>query len=440
MKFRTVLKLFAVFAALATLAAACSSSEKSSGGGSSKSGSSAKGAGNAEFVKLGGWDDGACKPAQPKVVVGISEPMEVAGTSLKDYVDGTQAAVDAFNGRGGIGGRCLDLKVCDGKGDGPTELSCARSQTEDKSMVAGLASTFIVSEGEAYQLFEKAALPQIGAQVTLPGAWNSPLSFEFSMGGVGTLLADMPALKSIGVKKFNILLPANGQSGAFTAFSAPLVKSLGMQQLGLIQIPATAVEFTQFVQQAQKGAEGAALGLPGNVAGQIIDAMNSLNSNLKSAASWGTFSQKDVEQMPENIAKNMAFTDAIPPFVNTTPSKWPIQDVMVDDFKASGKSSLERDSLNVEPASGWLAVYTLIKVMRDAHATTITRATVKAAFDKAKDIPMFDLTPPWTPAKQSTNAVFKGISNPYYWTGHWDAGKKEFVVDPKQVDILKLLG
>ena len=62
------------------------------------------------------------------------------------------------------------------------------------------------------------------------------------------------------------------------------------------------------------------------------------------------------------------------------------------------------------------------------------------AFEKAKDIPMFDLTPPWTPSKQSTNAVFKGISNPYYWTGHWDPDKKAFVVNPKQVDILKLLG
>src|SRR6476469_2149257 len=170
MKFRTILKLMAVLAALATLAAGCSSSSKTSSGGATTSGSSGSGGGNAEFVKLGGWNDGACKPSQPKVVVGISEPMEGAGTSLKDYVDGTQAAVVAFNARGGINGRCLDLKVCDGKGDGPTELSCARQETEDKTMVAGLASTFIESEGDAYQLFQSAGLSQIGAQVTQPGA------------------------------------------------------------------------------------------------------------------------------------------------------------------------------------------------------------------------------------------------------------------------------
>ena len=78
--------------------------------------------------------------------------------------------------------------------------------------------------------------------------------------------------------------------------------------------------------------------------------------------------------------------------------------------------------------------------MRDANATDITRATVKQALDQAKNIPMFDLIPPWTPSKQSTNAIFKGISNPFYWTGHWDADNKQFVVDDKQVDILALLG
>jgi hypothetical protein len=53
---------------------------------------------------------------------------------------------------------------------------------------------------------------------------------------------------------------------------------------------------------------------------------------------------------------------------------------------------------------------------------------------------MFNLMPPWTPSKQSTNAIFKGISNPNYWTGHWDADNKQFTVDDKQVDILALLG
>ena len=93
-----------------------------------------------------------------------------------------------------------------------------------------------------------------------------------------------------------------------------------------------------------------------------------------------------------------------------------------------------------QATNGWLSVYALIKVMRDAKATGITRATVKAAFDSAKDIPMFDLVPPWTPSKQAANAIFKGISNSMYWTGHWDAAKKDFVVDDKPVDILALLG
>ena len=120
--------------------------------------------------------------------------------------------------------------------------------------------------------------------------------------------------------------------------------------------------------------------------------------------------------------------------------RWPIFNVIIDDFKAAGKADLAPDSITAQATNGWLSVYALVKVMRDAKATSITRASVKQAFDQAKNIPMFKLIPPWTPSKQSTNPVFTGISNPMYWTGHWDATNKQFVVDPKQVDILALLG
>jgi ABC-type branched-subunit amino acid transport system substrate-binding protein len=187
------------------------------------------------------------------------------------------------------------------------------------------------------------------------------------------------------------------------------------------------------------GAEGAILGLPGNVASQILDAANSLNSKLKLSVSWGTFSHKGVTDLPGGVAANMAFTDAVPP-VAANSSRWPIFNVILDDFKASGKTNLTRDNATAQSINGWLSVYALAKVMRDAHATDITRATVKQAFDQASNVPMFDLIPPWTPSKQSSNAIFKGISNSNYWTGHWDAAKKDFVVDDKPIDILSLLG
>jgi signal transduction histidine kinase len=83
------------------------------------------------------------------------------------------------------------------------------------------------------------------------------------MGGSGTLLAGMPALKSIGVTKFAIFLPQSGQAGALKAFAAPIIKAEGMELVDIIEIPPTAVEFSQFVLTAQNaGAQGAELGLP----------------------------------------------------------------------------------------------------------------------------------------------------------------------------------
>ena len=122
MKRKSAYGVLAALVALATFVVGCSSDRKTDRAAAVSSTPALGSGGAADFVALGGWQDPACSTAQPKVAVGISEPIDVAGTSLKDYVDGTQAAVDAFNARGGINGRCFDLKVCDGKGDGPTEL------------------------------------------------------------------------------------------------------------------------------------------------------------------------------------------------------------------------------------------------------------------------------------------------------------------------------
>ncbi len=330
--------------------------------------------------------------------------------------------------------------MCDSKGDGPTELACVRSEADDPSVVAGIASTFTSSEADAYQLFESTGLSQVGAQVALPAAWNSPVAFEFTMGGSGTLLADIPALGNVDVKKFDVFVPQSGQSGALRAFAQPMIDALGMELVNIIEIPPAAVEFTQFVQTAENdGVQGIVLGLPGNVGSQILDAMDSLNSDLKVAGSWGTFSQDTVESLPETIANNTAYSDAVPP-VATDTSRWPIYNVVLADFAASGAASLTEASTTAQAVNGWLSVYALAKVMRDSGATDITREAVKQAFDTAKDVPMFDLIPPWTPSQQSTNPIFMGISNPNYWTGTWDGSTNQFVVNDQQVDLLTLLG
>lgn len=437
MRSKVTLKLVAALAALALVAGACGSDDEEGGAGGTTEAAGDDGGSTAEFAELGGWDDGPCDDAKPTVKVGGSNPIETAGLNLGDYADGVEAAVEAFNARGGINGSCMEVEICDGKGDGPTELACARGFAEDDEIVAGLASTYTASEAEAFQLFESTGLPQIGSQPTQPGGWNSALSYEWII-GAGGLLANIPALDSVGVEKFVAFFPASGRSASFTAFSAPVVKALGMEQTEIIEIPATAVEFSQFVLQGKEsGAGGVLLGLPGNVAGQVIDAMDSLGSDLKLSVTLGTFSKDGVEEVPEQIAKAMAFSDSLPP-ITGDPERWPIMDVIAADLEASGKPNLKREATNNQALHGWLSVYTLAKVMREAEATEITRATVKDAFDKATDIDMFDLMDPWTPSKQSSNAIFKGIANPKTWTGSWDG--EQFVMDEEQVDVLALLG
>ena len=94
MKRKSAYRVLAALVALAMFVVGCSSDKKTDTAAAVSSSPALGSGGAADFVALGGWQDPACSASQPKVTVGISEPIDIAGTSLKDYVDGTQAAVE----------------------------------------------------------------------------------------------------------------------------------------------------------------------------------------------------------------------------------------------------------------------------------------------------------------------------------------------------------
>jgi branched-chain amino acid transport system substrate-binding protein len=393
------------------------------------------------------WDDGPCDDSQPTVVLGATAPIEAPGISLKPQVDGTQAAVDAFNERGGLNGRCLELKVCDGKNDKLQELDCVRQFLDDESMVAMLGERIQSAEPEAYPLIEEAGMPQVGAQPTQPAALASPMTFEWNAGGIGITLAPVPALHDAGVTKFAWFIPESDRSASLGLFADPVVKALGMELLDTIQVPPTATDFTQFVIRAKNsGAEGAVLSLPEAQATEIIEAITSLAPEIKLGASWGTFPVSAVSAMDEEVAGNMAFTDATPPMA-TDRTRFPGLDLIAADFEGRDEDSLAEENVNSQAIQGWLAVYSFLAVMRESGATEITRASIVEAMNAAQNVPMLGLVPDWTPSRNvaadfadcGSCALFTGVSNSLYWTGSWDSDAEEFVVNDEQADIVALL-
>src|SRR5207302_6007897 len=135
-----------VMAALIT-AGACGKSSKSSGGST--------GAAPATATKSLLPNNGPCDTSLPKYPVGISTVTESPVLSLKDDSLALDAAVKAFNSRGGIGKHCMDLTICDSRGDPNKEVDCAR-QFVANGVVATLSDVTSFNTQASLEVFEAA--------------------------------------------------------------------------------------------------------------------------------------------------------------------------------------------------------------------------------------------------------------------------------------------
>ena len=71
----------------------------------------------------------------------------------------------------------------------------------------------------------------------------------------------------------------------------------------------------------------------------------------------------------------------------------------------------------------WMAVHAFSEVMKNQTGTP-TSASVLAAFKAARDIPMNDIIPPWTPTDYqsagSLSNLFQNVSNPFVYEVTYD--------------------
>jgi hypothetical protein len=87
----------------------------------------------------------------------------------------------------------------------------------------------------------------------------------------------------------------------------------------------------------------------------------------------------------------------------------------------------------------WVYMYALVKMTRDAGLTEITGEAITEMLNEVTDLDMGGLTPPWTP-NATSEGIFERVSQPYYWTGRWDADEENFVLDDEQVNVVAALG
>lgn len=382
-------------------------------------------------------DNGQCDDSLKKVVISIETTFESPVLTLGHQVKAAQAAVDAFNKRGGVGGHCLELMKCDDKGDANTAQDCAR-QIVASEAVASVNDTTTFGDTDVAGIFTAANYPRIGQSPGTPDL-NAPNSFNLGGGGLGTTFMMIPPLLDAGFKKIAAIhVDAAAFQGALPLIQK-IVEAGGAQFVAEIPVPAGTTDYSQFVLAAQDaGADAVMMPLGDKESLQVLNAAKQLGSTLTYSMSWGTLSQKNVQDFGD-FGKQLVFNAEVPPA--TLADQFPAMKQIVADLSASGEEELQPENLVSSSIRSWMAVYAFVTVMSGTDVDNITRESVMAAFTAATDIPMLDVMPPWTPNKPSTG-VFTRLSNPEYYFGTWDGSNFVTTDTPSGnlLDVLKTAG
>jgi branched-chain amino acid transport system substrate-binding protein len=382
-------------------------------------------------------DDGPCDPELEPYPIGIMTVFESQILSLIDQVNAAEASVEAFNGRGGIGGHCMELTTCDTQFEPNGELDCAR-QFVDDGIVATVNDTTGANPEGVIEVTEPAGLPRVGIS---PGTeeLQAENSYPTTGGGVGTTFIMASTLGRAGVADFAMIHVDTPQIQLLPDIAAPLFEANGMELQAMVPVPAGTTDYQQFVLAAEDaGAEGAMLPLGEGEAAQVLTAAEQLGTDLTFAVSLGSFGQADVVEMGD-FAGQVVFNSEVPP-ATASLDEWPVLADVIADLSASGEPELQRDQIKASPIRSWLAVNALVEVVEQfGDPDDVSREAVTAALEEAQDVEMYGLVPPWTPRSGTGEGIFGNVSNPWYYSVTFDTETAEFVLDDELINVAEEL-
>ena len=357
----TLIRTTALAVAAGLLAAGC--------GGSSSAGKAASSPGSTAATAATLALTGA--PVKVMVISDRSGPV-----ANKPMGDGAVAAAKEINASGGIGGRPIDVTLCDTADDPNTAAACAR-QAANGDFVA-LVAMWTNQEASVLPITDAAGLPNIGNFPLSASGFTSRDAFPLDGGspfwGIGTIRA----MQRAGVKKTSFVIP--DVAGAGSATIALLANVVGKNALGpVVRVPLPTPDLTSYVAAATHGADGVAGGLGNNDEPQFVRTFKQSGSSARLGLLTGD---------PEGLAKAVgaAGDGAV---VASFYKPISVGDAPVKTFVAAMKAAGLQATGQAE--EGYASVYLLAQAAKGLP--TIDRASLLAALNATANFDIGLLAP-----------------------------------------------
>jgi ABC-type branched-subunit amino acid transport system substrate-binding protein len=330
------------------------------------------------------------------------------GNAQPERVSAIQAAVDAINVAGGIGGKKVELEPCDEKGDPNQAAACARQFVTDHVVATvGDSSTF----ADRYNATLLAAgIPRIGPLAVGPTEYTAANNYPLSGGAVTLFGGDIAFGAKLGYTTTTVIAIETPQTSLLTALLAGPLAANKVTNKSTIQIPQDATDMSPYVNKAkQSGAQFVVVGLNPALLEQFLLTSQQLGAKYKVMVPNSALSQASVDKLggATGAAEGVYLAGPFPPATATGLATIDLFNREMDIRQARGDSNaqLSKRDITVE---GWLATHAFGAIAKMVTGT-VTAASLDAVLKTAKDVDLGDIMPPWSPS--ATGSPLPRVTN-----------------------------
>ena len=404
MRFRPIRALALSCAVASSLAlSACSSSSGSSGGGAASTAPAADSTASAAPA--------TGTPIHIITTNSLNNPI----ANQPESVAAEQAAVLAINKAGGINGHPIVLTVCNNSFNPNGSVACAR-EAATGNYVAVVGGWYIPGDAQAVPIETAAKIANIGMTAVAPVDATAPYWFPIDGGvftgypAVGSILKKYdPSVKSVVVVQDN-----DPNSTGAAGLIDKGVTFAGLKLGGTVTLPDTATDLSSYAAKIQKlNPDAVAFATAPAQAVAMIKVMGQLGIDIPFVGTAQDTPASGVEAAGPIASKGLFFSYNLPQGDTSNPGVAQFLSEL-----AAGQSSgiADTSSSQITSASfeSWLAVHLFANVAKTISGP-ITRALVLAAMEKAKDVNMYGIEPPYS-APPGPDPQLPRISADYVYT------------------------
>ncbi|WP_242424808.1 ABC transporter substrate-binding protein, partial [Frankia sp. EI5c] len=206
------------------------------------------------LAACGGGDEGEATDLSGGLT---GEPIRIAAiggfsggvSSNPEYATGARAAVRAINAGGGIGGRPLELKLCDNHQNGTDSANCFRDILADKSIVAIAGGSDNYHDASKAQI-EAAQMPIIGQYPVSSFDLTNPLAFNVNGAVVVGFHGLAQDVASSGAKRVGLVTLDIPTADVIRKTVGDVFREAGVEVVNNVQLAPSTADLSAPAQQA----------------------------------------------------------------------------------------------------------------------------------------------------------------------------------------------